>query len=596
MPLPSGPSVTINQAQGQADPSTSTPINFTAVFSQSVTGFTGADVTIGGDAGGTKTATVTGSGTTYNVAVSGMTTAGSVIVSIPANRAQNAGGNGNSTSTSTDNRVDFSVVVGGPSVTIDQAAGQPDPDTSAPVNFTAIFSQSVTGFTGSDVTVSGTAGGTKTVTVTGSGTTYNVAVAGMTTAGSVIVSSPAGVAQNSTGSGNSASTSNDNQVAFNGTGPTAYELYVSVTPGPVVNRTAGERLDFSVEPADGRALASVRFYVDDVLKATDTAAPFTYSWTTAAGDAPGGHVLRVETTDSQGNLASETRNLTLLADHCGGLVSASSVAQGTPLQVQGVCSAYKTVTEMEFSVDGAQRSSDVSSSYTWTLDTSALTVGSHTLAINGKFAPSGSASASTTVNVTAAELALTLSPGPVILPDETITFSAVASDGRQLQQVSFYVDGAFKAGTVVAPHAYQWTPGNVAASYGRHTLVVQAADTNGNLLTASRDLLVQPRTCSILLGLSRYKPGGSDAVYVNPHRIAQGLPVAVQSTCSSWMNVTQVEFYLDGALQRTDATAPYTWTLGTTGLALGIHTLATKGRLAGGGETNDSVTIEIVAP
>ncbi len=67
-----GPSVTIDQASGQADPTGASPIDFTVVFSEVVTGFQTGDVTLSGTAGAT-TATVTGSGTTYNVAVSGMT-------------------------------------------------------------------------------------------------------------------------------------------------------------------------------------------------------------------------------------------------------------------------------------------------------------------------------------------------------------------------------------------------------------------------------------------------------------------------------------------------------------------------------------------
>src|SRR5436853_1193821 len=66
------PSVTINQAAGQADPTSSSPINFTAVFSEPVSGFSGAGVTLSGTAGGTKTVTVSGGPSTYNVAVSGM--------------------------------------------------------------------------------------------------------------------------------------------------------------------------------------------------------------------------------------------------------------------------------------------------------------------------------------------------------------------------------------------------------------------------------------------------------------------------------------------------------------------------------------------
>src|SRR5207249_6905258 len=98
------PTVTINQASGQADPSNTSPINFTVVFSESVTGFTGSDVTLSGTAGAT-TATVTGSGTTYNVAVSGMTSDGTVIATVPANGANDAAGNLNTASASTDNTV-----------------------------------------------------------------------------------------------------------------------------------------------------------------------------------------------------------------------------------------------------------------------------------------------------------------------------------------------------------------------------------------------------------------------------------------------------------------------------------------------------------
>src|SRR6266513_2912060 len=104
------PTVTIDQAAGQADPTNSLPINFTAVFSKPVSGFTGAGVTISGTAGGTKTATVSGGPTIYTVAVSGMTTSGTVIATIAAGMATDAAGNLNTASTSTDNSVTFTPV------------------------------------------------------------------------------------------------------------------------------------------------------------------------------------------------------------------------------------------------------------------------------------------------------------------------------------------------------------------------------------------------------------------------------------------------------------------------------------------------------
>ncbi|TFH06647.1 MAG: choice-of-anchor D domain-containing protein, partial [Candidatus Atribacteria bacterium] len=100
------PDVTINQAGGQADPTNGSPINFTVVFSETVTGFATGDVTLAGTAGAT-TGAVTGSGTTYNVAVSGMTGDGTVTATIAAGVAQDGSSNTNNASTSTDNTVTY---------------------------------------------------------------------------------------------------------------------------------------------------------------------------------------------------------------------------------------------------------------------------------------------------------------------------------------------------------------------------------------------------------------------------------------------------------------------------------------------------------
>jgi hypothetical protein len=105
---PTPPDVTIDQASGQQDPTSASPINFIVEFSEPVTGFSDTDVSLSGTAGAT-TAVVTGSGATYNVAVSGMTQSGTVIAAIPANAAIDVANNGNTASTSTDNTVTFTV-------------------------------------------------------------------------------------------------------------------------------------------------------------------------------------------------------------------------------------------------------------------------------------------------------------------------------------------------------------------------------------------------------------------------------------------------------------------------------------------------------
>ena len=177
----SGPTVTINQASTQPDPTGSSPILFAVVFSETVPTFDAGDVVITGTAGGTKIASVTGGGALYVVSVTGMTTNGTVIASIAAGATTGLAGNPSSASTSTDNVVTWDT--GPPSVTINQAVGQPDPTNVSPIVFTAVFTEPVTGFTSGDVTLTDSRAGTLIAVVTGGPTTYTVTVTGMTTTG-----------------------------------------------------------------------------------------------------------------------------------------------------------------------------------------------------------------------------------------------------------------------------------------------------------------------------------------------------------------------------------------------------------------------------
>ena len=133
------PTVTINQAEGQADPTNVSPINFTVVFSEPVTGFTGDSVALSGTAI-PDTAVVTGEGPTYNVAVSGMTQSGTVIAAINAGAVHDVAGNANTASTSTDHTVTWDVT--GPNVTINAV--------TSPTN---VNTQTITGTMDEEATV-----------------------------------------------------------------------------------------------------------------------------------------------------------------------------------------------------------------------------------------------------------------------------------------------------------------------------------------------------------------------------------------------------------------------------------------------------------
>lgn len=106
--------VTINQATGQADPTSTSPIHFTATFSEPVTGFTSSDISFSGTTlSGTLSATITPvTSVVYDVAVTGMIPKGTVFVSIPASAVISIPrGITSPASTSTDNNVIFDYVL-----------------------------------------------------------------------------------------------------------------------------------------------------------------------------------------------------------------------------------------------------------------------------------------------------------------------------------------------------------------------------------------------------------------------------------------------------------------------------------------------------
>lgn len=179
--------VTIDQAAGQADPTRNQPINFTAVFSLPVTGFSSSGVSLAGSTANVSSATIniTGSGTTYNVAIGNITGDGTVVATVLPNAAHDFENGQNQASTSTDNTVTLDTAP--PSVTINVANGQTSPTSALPINYTVVFSEPVTGFTAGNVSLAGSTAdmSLSTVTVTGSGATYNVAVNSVLGSGTV---------------------------------------------------------------------------------------------------------------------------------------------------------------------------------------------------------------------------------------------------------------------------------------------------------------------------------------------------------------------------------------------------------------------------
>ena len=134
------PTVTVNQAAAQDDPTNVTPILFTVVFSELMTGFgdDDADVDLSESTNpGELTVTISGvdPGTEYTVSVNGMANEGTIVVSIPAGAAEaDDDAEPNFPSTSTDNQVSYDFIA--PTIILTTTSSSPTDVTPIPVTIT----------------------------------------------------------------------------------------------------------------------------------------------------------------------------------------------------------------------------------------------------------------------------------------------------------------------------------------------------------------------------------------------------------------------------------------------------------------------------
>jgi large repetitive protein len=330
------PTVTINQAPGQNDPANTSPVLFRVQFSETVNGFGSNDVIVTGPAGSTATVlpaspmdVIAG---TYTVSVSGMTADGTITVSIGANAVTDLAGNANTASTSTDNTVAYDATK--PTVTINQATTQIDPTNTSPVNFTVVFSEPVSNFGTGDITLSGTANAT-TAVITGSGTTYNVAVSGMSGSGTVIATIAAGAATDAAGNENTASTSTDNTVTYDNTAPILTVVTIASNNANTAYAKLGDKVTLLFTASEAIQTPGVSILGHPVTPTLVTGNQWKAEYTTVNTDAEGTIAFLVsELKDLTGNNASDVSATTN---------GSSVIYDKTAPALTGVCPASQSL-------------------------------------------------------------------------------------------------------------------------------------------------------------------------------------------------------------------------------------------------------------
>lgn len=214
------PSLVLEQADLQADPTNSPLVRFIATFSEPVDGFDATDVVVTGSGLGVVDAVVANGPTSYEVTV--LATADGVVdVAVADGAAIDAAGNTSQAAQSVDAQV--TVLTAPLNVTVDQAPGQADPVNATSAEFVVTFSQAVADFTESDLVIGGTATPT-TVALLGGPEIYTVTVGGVGQDGTVTVTVVPGAARDAAGNVSADAVVIDGQVTLDTTDPAAVSL------------------------------------------------------------------------------------------------------------------------------------------------------------------------------------------------------------------------------------------------------------------------------------------------------------------------------------------------------------------------------------
>jgi len=366
---------------------------------------------------------------------------------------------------------------------------------------------------------------------------------------------------------------------------------------PVNNSTMGGSVSVSANASDNVGVTKVEFYLNGVLQTTVASAPYSFTWNTLVA-ANGAYTLSAKAYDAAGNVGQSANvSVTVFNDTIAPVVSIAAPVNnstaGGSVSVSANASDNVGVTKVEFYLNGVLQATVASAPYSFNWNTLAAANGAYTLSAKAYDAAGNvgqSANVSVTVfNDTIAPVVAIAAPVNNSTAGGSVSVSANASDNVGVTKVEFYLNGALQSTITSAPFSFTWN--TLAAANGAYTICAKAYDAAGNV--------GQSANVSVIVFNDTIAPVVSIAAPVN--NSTAGGTVSVSANASDNVGVTKVEFYLNGALQSTVASAPYSFNWNTLAAANGAYILSAKAYDAAGNvgqSAGVSVTVfnDTVAP
>ena len=255
----------------------------------------------------------------------------------------------------------------------------------------------------------------------------------------------------------------------------------------------------NVNAADNVGVTKVELYVGGVLLATDTLAPWSFSWDTTK-KANGTYAVNARAYDAAGHVtASAYVNITVsngtttikTTDTAPPTVAIASPTGGTvsgivPVNVNAADNVG--VTKVELYVGGVLLATDTLAPWSFSWDTTKKANG--TYAVNARaYDAAGHVTASPYVNITVsnsttttdttAPIAHILSPVHATCIGASMNINVLATDNVAMASISVYIDGVLIAVANAGSLAYIWDASHLTMS-GWHKITAIAKDKAGN--------------------------------------------------------------------------------------------------------------------
>jgi len=356
-------------------------------------------------------------------------------------------------------------------------------------------------------------------------------------------------------------------------------------------------------------ITKVEFYIDGVLKLTDTSEPYEYNWSTLGLEYNTTHTITAKAYDKAGNIGEKSitvkigdtlaPSVTIDSPSNNALISGTFTISASVIDKIGskekiVAKAPSGISKVEFYLDNKIKGTSTVSPYQCSVDSKTETDGLHTILVKAYDLENniGTASISITIDNTPPTVSITNPLGGEVTG--TVSITVTANDTNGISKVEFYINNVKKGEDTEAPYVYEWN--TAALQYGStHTIFAKAYDKAGNSATSSPiavtigDALpplitiTSPPKDSYIAGSVNIFASVIDKVMGEDQKIIEKGP----------SGISYVEFFIDDASVQSFYQGPYTYTWNTLNYGDGLHTIKVSATDNVGNSTYTSIQVTV---